>query len=168
MKDLAVTIDLRGALLLGKGPEIVSEEMEAALYEATAYMERQVKKKTPQGVFGAKGGLLSTIYGEVEGKGTRVVKGVVGHQSKYGDVIEHGRRPGKAWPPEGTLIRWIEETFGVDELVAQRLEFVIRRKIGKKGFPGAFMFRDALDEGWPTLERIFQKHGFAIARKLNN
>ena len=91
----------------------------------------------------------------------------MGHQSKYGDVIEKGRTAGKKWPPEGVLLRWIEVKLGVEDKVAKQLEFVIRRKIGKKGFPGVDMFERALNENWPKLQEIFDHCGFDIARGLN-
>lgn len=165
---LVVTVTQKGAIYEGKTPRIVSEELAAAMYEATGLLEGEVKKRTPQGVFGERGGLRSTIYGEVQGKGTPLVKGVIAHQSKYGDVIEKGRRPGRKWPPEGALIRWMEVKLGMDESTAIKKEFVLRRKIGVKGFPGAHMFEGALTDNWPRLQRIFDRRGFEIARRWEN
>jgi len=161
-----VSITTKGKVFEGKAPEIVHKALEDVMYEATSYLEREVKKLTPVGVLGASGGLVSTIYGEVV-KGMPIVKGIVGHQSVYGDVIEKGRRAGKTWPPEGALLRWIEMKMGVPEEQAKRLEFIIRRKIGRKGFPGAAMFENALNKGWPKLRKIFDDAGFEIARKLS-
>ncbi len=164
--EMKVTVSIKGPIWEGKAPQIIQEGLSAVMYEATAFLEREVKKVTPTGVYGAKGGLLSTVHGEVTGKGTPVVKGIVAHGSAYGDVIEKGRRAGKTWPPEGALIRWIEVKMGVPEETARRLEFVIRRKIGRKGFPGAAMFENALDKNWPKLERMFDEGGFRISRNL--
>ena len=138
--ELKVSITTKGKIFEGKAPEIMQKALGDVMYEATSFLEREVKKLTPVGVFGASGGLVSTIHGEVEGKGTPLVKGIVASSSVYGEVIEKGRRAGKTWPPEGALLRWIEMKMGVPEEQAKRLEFVIRRKIGRKGFPGAHMF----------------------------
>lgn len=165
--ELKVTVTAKGPLFEGKATGIMNDALTAAMYEATQLLERKVKEKTPRGVFGAQGGLASGIYGEVQGKGTPVVKGLVGHQSKYGDVIELGRRPGQKWPPRGALIRWMEVKLGMDDATAKKREFVLRRKIGQKGFPGAHMFEEALDTNWGTLVNIFNSCGFAIARELN-
>lgn len=165
--ELKVSITQKGKIFEGKAPEVIQKKLEGAMYSAVMLLEREVKLKTPVGVFGAQGGLQSAIHGEVQGKGTPVVKGIVGHQSKYGDVIEKGRRAGKAWPPEGALLRWIEVKFGVSEKVAKRIEFPIRAKIGKKGFPGTHMFEKGLDENWPKVQGIFDKAGFEIARELS-
>jgi len=164
--ELKATVTAKGAIFEGKAPEIIQTALTSAMYEATQSLEKKVKAKTPVGVGGAKGGLLSTIYGEVE-RGIPVIKGIVATQSPYGEVIEKGRTAGKKWPPEGVLIRWIELKMGVDEATAQRLEFVIRRKIGKKGFPGAHMFERAFTESWPQIKGIFERAGFNIARELN-
>jgi len=165
--ELKVSIETKGKIFEGKAPEIIQEALTEVMYEATAFLEREVKLRTPRGVFGTAGGLVSTIHGEVMGKGTAAIKGIVGHGSVYGDVIEKGRTAGKTWPPEGVLIRWIELKIGVAEDMARRLEFVIRRKIGQKGFPGAHMFEKALKEGWPKLKEMFDRVGFRITKKLN-
>lgn len=123
------------------------------MYEATSFLEGEVKKNTPIGVSGAKGGLRSTIYEEVIEKGTPLIKGIVDTQSPYGEVIEKGRRAGKTWPPEGALLRWIEIKMGVPEEMAKRLEFVIRRKIGQKGFPGRPCLKKHLNKAGPNLRR---------------
>lgn len=165
--ELKVSIQTKGKIFEGKAPEIIQQALTEVMYEATSFLEREVKARTPRGVFGASGGLVSTIHGEVVGKGTTAIKGIVGHMSVYGDVIEKGRTAGKTWPPEGVLLRWIELKIGVAEDMAKRLEFVIRRKIGQKGFPGAHMFERALREGWPRLKDMFEKAGFNITKKLN-
>lgn len=165
--DIKATVTARGPVFEGKAPEILNRALAAAMDEATLLLEGEVKKRTPQGVFGAKGGLLSTIHGEVEGRGTPVVKGIIGTQSKYGEVVEKGRRPGQKMPPEGTLLRWIEVKMGLDAVAARKIEYVVRRKIGKKGFPGAHMFEAAFDLNFVKLQEIFDRYGFAIARKLD-
>src|SRR5512139_1365952 len=142
--ELKVSVTTKGKMFEPQAVDVMHEALERAMYEATSFLEAEVKKRTPIGVFGASGGLVSTIYGEVVDVGTPVIKGIVAHQSVYGDVIEKGRRAGKTWPPEGALLRWIELKTGVPEEQAKRLEFVIRRKIGQKGFPGAHMFERAL------------------------
>ena len=165
--ELKVSVTTQGKVFEGKATEVIREALTNVMYEATSFLEGEVRKRTPTGVFGASGGLVSTIHGEVAGKGTPVMKGVVGHQSAYGDVIEKGRRAGKTWPPEGALLRWIEMKMGVPGEAAKSLEFVIRRKIGQKGFAGVHMFENALKENWNKLETMFDRAGFNIARNLN-
>ncbi len=166
--ELKVSMKKKGPIFEGKTAKIVNKDLTAAMYEATQLLEREVKKRTPAGVMGAQAGLRSGIHGEVTGKGTPRVKGIVAaHAShKYAEVIEKGRRANKAWPPEGVLLRWIQVKFGESAETAQRLEFVIRRKIGRKGFPGVHMFENALNENWTKIKKIFDKAGYKIARDL--
>ncbi len=165
--EMRVSITQKGNIFAGKAPEIVQGKLLEAMYEATAFLEREVKSRTPKGVYGEKDGLVSTVQGKVAGIGTPVIKGIVAHQSKYGDVIEKGRTAGKTMPPEGYLIRWIQVKMGLSEYEAKRLEFVIRRKIGTRGFHGAQMFEHALTDNWSRLQSIFDRCGFEIARELN-
>lgn len=180
--ELKIKIDVKGALLNGKAPEIIQKGMDSAITEATLFLYNEVAKRTPQGVYGAQGGLLASIQHEVQQKGTPIVKGIVMTASKYGEVIEKGRTAGKGMPPgavlasdvktralyaQGGLVRWIMQKFGVDMKKAIQLEFVVRRSIGKKGFKGVHMFENALNENFSELQSIFDKHGMTIARELS-
>lgn len=165
--DFQIRIEKTGKIFEGQAPGILEQNLTAAMYEATLFLEGEVRKGTPQGVYGTQGGLISTIYSEVHGKGTPVVKGIVAEQSKYGEVIEKGRRPGQKMPPAGTLLRWIEVKMGVSAEQAARIEFLVRRKIGQKGFEGAHMFEKAITKGLPALQAIFEKFGFKIAQETN-
>lgn len=165
--ELKATITASGKIFENKAPEIVRNALMGVMYEATQYLEREIKKSTPVGVYGAKGGLLSSVHGEVVQKGDEMVKGIVATQSPYGEVIEKGRRAGKTWPPEGALLKWIELKMGVDAVQAKRLEFVVRRKIGRKGFQGKQMFEKTWNDKFPVIQRMFETAGFNIARKIN-
>jgi hypothetical protein len=166
--ELKAHVTMSGPMFEGKGPEIVNKNLTAAMYEAVAFLERKVKELTPQGVSGAQGGLRAGIKGEVKGKGTPVIKGIVTHQSlEYGDVIEKGRTAGRTMPPSGVLIKWIEQKLGLYGNEAKRVEFLVRRKIGRKGFPGAHMFEKAFNKNFAQVQSIFDRYGFNIVRELN-
>lgn len=163
-----IIVTTKGAIFEGKAPSIVNEELTAAMYEATALLEREWKLRAPVGVFGAAGGYLASIHGEVVTKGVPVVRGVVATQSPYGEVIEKGRTPGKPMPPAGSLTRWMEKILGMDEAQATRMEFVLRRKIGAKGVPARHTAAEALKAAEPALQAIFDARGFTIAARLTN
>ncbi len=165
--DYRVSVTARGPVFEGKAAVVMYQALVAAMTEAVTLLEREVKKRTPTGVYGAEGGLLSTIHGEVQGKGTPQVKGIVATSSPYGEVIEKGRTAGKAWPPEGVLLRWIEKKMGLDEKGARQIEFVVRRKIGRKGFPGVWMFGRGLDAAWPQISLIFDRAGFDVTAQMS-
>lgn len=167
---MTASATIKGAIFAGKGPEIIQSEILAFMYEATAFLERKVKENIREagrvGVGGAKGGLLSAIHSEVQ-KGVPVIRGVIAHQSKYGDVIEKGRTAGKTWPPEGALLRWMMLKMGLGETEAKRLEFVVRRKIGRKGFPGIHMFEKAWTRYLPQVRAMADAHGLKLAERLS-
>ncbi len=165
--DMTATVTIKGNLFAGKVPRIVEKNLQAAMYEAVAFLERAVKEITPRGVLGAEGGLLSTIQGEVMGKGAPLIKGVVGTGSKYGEVVEKGRTPARAMPPKGVLVKWLAWKMGIDDTTAARIEFVVRRKIARKGFEGAHMFEKAFTENFSHIQGIFERMGFSIAREMD-
>ena len=164
---LNISATATGPLFSGKAPAIVQSNLDRASTEATLLLDAKVKSHTPQGVYGAQGGLLGSIQSEVTGKGTPLVKGSVMSAHKYAEVVEKGRTPGKGMPPKGTLLRWLEVKLGLDSKHASQIEYVVRRSIGRKGFAGAHMFEKALNENWSALQSIFDRHGLTIARELS-
>lgn len=163
---IQVKIETKGALLSGQAPKIIQGNLDRFVTQVTMFLDGEVKKRTPQGVFGAQGGLIGSIQNEVIGKGTPLIKGTVMSAQKYAEVIEKGRSPGKGMPPKGLLIRWIETKLGLSETEAKRVEFVIRRSIGKKGFEGRFMFEKAVTENIGKIETMAQACGLQIAVEL--
>lgn len=166
------TLKMTGALLTGRPSEVVRDNQVAAMHEATQLASRRVKEKTPQGVMGAQGGLLSSIQPEVR-EISKGVLGIVATASPYGLVREKGRQPGKGMPPGGKgskerpLVRWIEVKMGVTREEAERIEYPVRRKIAQKGTEGAHMFERTLDEDWGEFQNIFDRYGVTIARGLS-
>lgn len=165
--NLSISVETKGALLSGKAPAIIQAGLDGFITEATMFLLAEVKKRTPQGVGGAQSGLLGSIQADVTGKGSRLVKGTVMTAQQYGEVIEKGRTPGKGMPPKGSLVRWIEVKLGLSEQEARRVEFVIRRKIGARGFDGAAMFEKAVTENQSRLEAMAERYGLKIATELD-
>jgi len=165
--NLVARLTVKGPLLEGKAPEIIRRNQELAITEIVMFLLPKIKAATPQGVYGAQGGLLGSIQADFQGKGTPVFKGVIATAHKYGAVIEKGRAAGKGMPPKGSLVRWLEVKFGLDTVAAQRIEFVVRRKIGQKGFEGKHMFSKGLKENWGALKGISGHYGFQMVRELN-
>lgn len=166
MMELKATIKAQGPIFAGTAPEIIRRDLLAVMHEATSFLEGKVREKTPQGVYGMEGGLRASIHGEVVEHGTSVM-GIVGHgKGTYGDVVEYGRRPGQKMPPAGAMLRWVEIKTGLSGKAAQSVEFLIRRKIGRKGFEGAHMFERTWTESQGALQQMFQRAGFDIAFHL--
>lgn len=166
--NLQLNVSSKGALLSNQGAPIIQSNLDRAITEATLLLYAKVTSHTPQGVFGAQGGLLGSIQQDVRGKGTPLVHGIVMSAHKYAEVIEKGRRPGKGMPPRGSLLRWLEVKLGLDSKTASKIEFVVRRSIGRKGFEGAHMFEKAWKENQGRIQNIFERHGLKITEELNN
>ena len=160
-----ISIKHAGPLFDGTAPGLFQDSADALVAEVVTLLEAAVRSMTPVGVFGAQGGLLAGIHGEVYNHGTPQVYGVVGHQSGYGDVREEGRRPGKM-PPAGSLVRWIEVVLGADKRHAERIEYVIRRKIAQKGYDGAYMFDQAFAANESRITEIAESKGLLLAFHL--
>lgn len=166
--EMKVIITGKGTMFSeGHSQAVINDQAFALVNELVMFFERKVKEKTPRGVGGSKNGLYATIYGEPLGRGTPIVKGIIAHSSGHGDVIEKGRTAGKAMPPAGSLISWIALKIGATGKEAKRIEYLIRRKIGKKGFEGAHMFEKALNENWLQAMTIAEQYGFSLARELS-
>jgi hypothetical protein len=171
MEDFRAYITVKDETLR-QGAAIVQKNLDAAMQESVLFLEGRVKKYIIDakkiGVHGAKGGFLASVGGEVQGKGSPAIKGIVFTGSPYGIVIDKGRTPQKKMPPEGTLLSWMVLKMGIDEEQAKKLEFVVRRKIGQKGFPGAHVFERAWNDDWAGLQRIFDNMGLKITREMNS
>jgi hypothetical protein len=153
--ELKAVVSLKGKIFDGTAPEVIRKALLSAMYEATAFGEKKVKEKTPY----RTGHLRSTIHGEVVEMGTPV-KGIVGHQCKYGDPVEVGTG---IYGPRGQMITIVPKNKkalwwpGVGHPV---------RKVTQKGFRGRFMFKRTFIEDWEKLREIFDRAGFTIAREL--
>ena len=159
---------------LNQAPQVVQANLDQAITEATLFLDAKVKANTPQGVYGAQGGLLGSIQHDIPGKGTPLVKGMIMTAHKYAEVIEKGRKPGKgiaSADPGGKyvspLLPWIRVKLGLSGKDAESAAYLIGRKIKLKGFKGAHMFEKALTDNWPQVEKIFDCHGLSIAKELS-
>jgi len=178
---MQIKIEKKGEIFKGKASQIVSKQLGSAMYESVQLVERNVKLLTPRGVSDARKGLLGSIRGSIINKGTPMIMGQVASNIGYVEVIEKGRAPGKKWPPDGVLIKWIQKKLGVwgksssmrmhkimtPEKMAQSVEFIIRRKIGKRGFKGFHMFEKGLENSMSRLTLIFKEIGLGIAREFS-
>jgi hypothetical protein len=173
--NINIKVDVKGALLKGTAPEIVQAGLDGFVEEACSFLHREVAKRTPQGRYGAQGGLIQSIQkGKIVGKGTPLVKGSVVTASKYGEVIEKGRRPGKGIASAAAgdkyvspLLPWIETKLGISGKEAERVAYLIGRKIKLQGFEGRHMFEKAVSENQGVLDAMAARYGLTIATELN-
>lgn len=156
--QFGVAIHVSGALLTGDPAATLDANIEAAVTEATHFLEAQIKMRTPH----RTGNLSKSIQAEdIQGKGTPVVKGIVATSQSYALPVETGTgiygpkkvpfvikaKPGKAliWP-------------GADHPVKQ---------VTIKGMVGAHMFENGFKDNTAGLDRIFAKYGLKIVTELS-
>lgn len=149
-------IDLEGFAELDaawrKAPDIVREEMTAAMWQAELLLEREVKDKTPVGV-GAGGGLRGSIAAQQPEVSSDAVLGVVGTAMAHAVPVEIGTRP--HFPPVQPLEDWVIAKLGVPEKEAHGVALLVARKIAARGTLAVGMFHRAFNEQRGRTEAIF-------------
>lgn len=164
---MPVKMELQGFAELeaawAKAPDIVREEMTAAMWEAELLLEREVKEKTPVGVGGA-GGLKGSIAAMEPEISSDVVLGVVGTSIAHAIPVEIGTRP--HFPPVQPLEDWVMKKLGVPEKEAHGVAFLVARKIAARGTLAIGMFHRAFNEQRPRIETIFAAARGRIAERL--
>lgn len=105
-------------------------------------LERNATVKAPTGVSGGGGGLRGSITRDRRQISKFVVS--VGSNLGYAKAIEFGSRP--HWPPPGSLARWARLKLGVPAARVQSVDYLIRRKISKKGTKAQPFLNPALDQ----------------------
>lgn len=164
--QLKAAIKVSGKLLKGKGPETVQKTLDVFIENAIMFLQTEVKKRTPMGVMGTEGGLISTVLTEVFQKGTPYVKGIVATNSAYAQPVEKGTKA--HMPPTEPIRLWVQKKLGIEgEAQAQKIAFAIAMKIKKEGTKGKFMFQKGFDAGLPRLRQMARELGFTIKKELN-
>lgn len=128
--------------LAQKHPKTARDEIVRVLKWVAARMEHEVDIRTPRGVGGAAG-LAGSIFAEVHDIRGRPVLARWGTPLSYGEVVEKGRRPGRAMPPVDPLGLWVHRKLGVPADEARSVAFAIAISIARKGTKGKQMFARA-------------------------
>ncbi len=145
-------------------PDYVVQEAKAVMHLIVNRLEGAVIQGTPAGVGGAAG-LRGSIFGEVVTLG-KSVTGIIGTPLEYAEVVEYGRKSGK-YPPPGALLSWVEKKLGYSGKEAKQVEFLVSRKIAKKGYRGAFMFKKAWDNNEAWVNDILQTIPERVRNRIN-
>lgn len=162
-----VQIDIQGWAELDaawqKAPEIVREELTAAMWQAEMLLERETKELTPVGVGGA-GGLRGSIHAQEPEVLAGSVIGVTGTALNYAVPVELGTKP--HWAPIQPLIDWVQHRLGITgeeaESVARRVQFGIARH----GTPAVGMFHRAFGKNRAQVTTMFDQARNRIVARL--
>ena len=125
-------------------PKVFREEVLQTLDLIDARLTKEIVEKTPRGV-GGQAGLAGSIHGEVVQFG-RSYLDRIGTPLEYAPVIELGRRPGQRRPPVAPIALWARRILGLPSDEAERAAYAISIAIGRRGFPGRFMFERTAEE----------------------
>ncbi|MEQ8605181.1 MAG: hypothetical protein RIB45_17855 [Marivibrio sp.] len=148
--DLSPTAEMAKAF--EAAPDIFSEEVMAAVWQAELLTLREVKELTPVGV-GGGGGLRGSFFAADPEKTADGVLGMVASPLAYAVPVELGSKP--HFPPLDPLIDWVSAKFGVGGAEAKSIAYAVALKIAAKGTKGAFMMKGALEKAEPQFPGIF-------------
>lgn len=146
-----------------KAPDIVREELTAAMWQAEMLLERETKELTPVGV-GSAGGLRGSIHAQEPEVLADSVIGVTGTALNYAVSVELGTRP--HWAPIQPLIDWVQHRLGITgeeaEAVARKVQF----GIAHHGTPAVGMFHRAFNANQVQVAMMFGDARDRIAARL--
>jgi len=152
-----------GPLLAGKAPEIIQKDLAAAMEKALDLLIRGVKKRTPRGVSGPAG-LAASIQKETVGRGTPLMKGIVGTACKYGEPVESGTKP--HFPPVDPIRYWVERKLHITGKEALSVAYAIATIMARSSRLGVHMFEKTSDENEVQVRQIFEEAGLIIVRHM--
>ncbi|TXH32520.1 MAG: HK97 gp10 family phage protein [Rhodospirillaceae bacterium] len=137
--------------LMEQAPDIVVEELAAAVTEGSMLLEREAKERTPTSGAGTLRDSIGAL--PVEIGGGRVTGGIATSLA-YALPIELGSKP--HWAPIEPLIDWVHRKLGKVDAEARSVARMVQLKIAKKGTKGHFMFRDAGEAVTPQFYRMLE------------
>jgi hypothetical protein len=130
-------------------PEIASEELVAAIWNASLLLERETKERTPTG---ATSTLRSSIAAYRPTAIGMTVVGEMGTPVAHAVPVELGTKPHR--PPIEPLIDWAEARLGLRGKEAKSAAWAIANKIAAHGTDGAFMFKTAFEANEAQVQAI--------------
>ena len=161
MADLR--IEFQGAAqlqaALARAPEVVNEELQRFMAEATMHLRTEVIDRTPAAA-GTLRASISTDWQSTVGG----MLGVVGTPQPYAIPVELGTRP--HMPPVQPIQDWVRQKLGLSGKEGRSVAFAIARKISKVGTKGHFMFRDAFNDNAEEVQRQFDQTVSRIVARI--
>lgn len=153
---MMVSLDIQGWQELDaafrRAPDIVREELRAAVTEADQLLEREVKDLTPT----ASGISRASIFSREQILPDGGI-GVVGTSQPHVAYVELGTRP--HFPPVEALEDWVRTKLAVPEKRVHGVAYLIARKIAARGTLGVGMFHRT----WARQQGAVARR-FALAR----
>ena len=167
---IRVSTKVTGAFKDDQWKKLYDDEFKRAMIWSINMAETEViQQAVKKGLRGVTGHLI----GGIRGKLITNYKGKVGIESAasvYADIMEKGRRPGKAPPfkPINVIAVWIKRKLSVNLEDIASVAFLISRKIKTKGIKGRHFFRAAEKKVRPQIEKAFEIARNNLERKLSD
>lgn len=147
-------------------PELVREELTAAMWEAELLLQREVQELTPVGVTSAGGLKGSILAREPEVLGNSVI-GVTGTPVAYAVPVEFGTKPHPVSEAGVTaLTDWAMHKLGYTEKEAKKVAYGIAWNIRHHGTPAVGMFHRAFAANQAQVVRMFDAARTRIVARL--
>ncbi len=156
-----IDIRMEGKIFKGGSERVIGRHLTAGMTEIAAFGEREIKKNTPIGASGGRGGLVGSVFGDVR-RGGRKPLAVFGSSSLHALPVEEGTRP--HFPPVDALVDWVRFK-GLDVragIPPRRMAFLVARKISQRGTKGQKMFAKSI----PKIRRFAERQIGLKARAI--
>lgn len=163
MNDIVIKYDPHNLEdLVRRYPEAARQSIKSRVMEALLYLEREIKRLTPEGAGPIH--LRDTIFPKMEVRGDSVW-GFVGTPAIYGEPVEFGTRP--HFPPVKAIQHWVEKKLRISGKDARSVAFLIARAISRRGTKGAKMFGKGVQISESDVIRILDMIPADIAKRVN-
>lgn len=158
-----ITIDIRDVVAFAQrsanAPQIIREEIEAALTKSGFAVEGKAKELAPYNY----GALRDSIVPQM-----RYPQMVVSAQKNdYAPVMEFGRSPNSTMPPDAPIRDWLQRKRKLtgDERTDDGIVYRKRLAIAKYGIKGRFYMRGSFEYNMPRIRSFFELAGMNIRRR---
>lgn len=144
-----------------RAPDVVREELTAAMLESELLLLRETQEFTP---VGAHGTLRQSEIAQDPVISSDTVIGVVGTSLPYAPAVELGSRP--HWAPIEPILEWVRLKLGISEKEAKGVAYRVQRGIAQHGTPAFGMFHRGLAKTQAQILARFALAGSNISLRM--
>lgn len=162
MSGLQISIPALDAITRGyrEAPDLTQREMLVAMTEATLLLQREAVEAMPRGATGlTRQSITSDAWSVPAG-----VLGVVGSTQPSALYVELGTKP--HMPPIAPLVPWVRQVLGVAADRAERVAYLVARKIARKGTAAQKPFERTAQANAGQVVAMFENAAARIAAHL--
>lgn len=161
---MIASIELDGWRELGaawkKAPDVVREELSAAVMESEMLLEREVKDLTPT----TQGILRASFASHAPVVLADTVLGVMGTSVDYAVPVELGTKP--HWAPINALVDWVQHKLGYTGEKAEKVARAVQFGIARHGTPAHGMVHRGFNRSQAQVAMIFNRALLRIGGRL--